>query len=298
MKFDVSVVIATYNRKSLLEKTLQSLVNQSYPKEKYEILVVDDGSSDGTGKMVEETKEKMDCELRYFKQKNRGPATARNLGINNAKGGIIAFIDDDCIADRAWLEEIINAFKLNGNILGVEGRTKTIPEKVTPFTKQVDNKGGGYMTCNMAYRKDILDKVGGFDINYPFQFDEDEDLAWNVLRYGKIHFETKAIVIHPPRPISTIDLLKKVRHLESDFRLHHKFPDFYGKYKFKHPLWCFIYYYTYFVFLREVIGKRNLIRTDPKLFFKYFLVLVLQRVYLFLLIPLWYIRHLRTNYDE
>ncbi len=287
IKIDISVVIATYNRKNLLEKTLESLINQSYPKDKYEVLVVDDGSSDGTEEMINEMMA-LHQNMRYIKTGNQGPAASRNVGINNAKGDIVAFIDDDCLADRDWLKEIVNSFKANKDAVGIEGKTITIPEEVAPFTYQVVNNGGGYMTCNIAYKKGILDKVGGFDTNYPYPHNEDADLAWSVMRYGEIYFEPKALVVHPPRPISAIELIRRVRYNESDFRLHHKFPE---RYMFRSPLITFSHF-MYYTFFKELKEKKSFLKKDPLLYLKYVLVLLLQRAYLLLLILLFYIKHL------
>ena len=108
---EVSVVIPTYNRKERLKDTLESLFHQTIPKDQYEIIVVDDGSSDGTEELVQVMIKTSPCSLRYFKQKNQGQAAARNLGIKNAVAEIIGFTDDDCIVDAGWIQKAADYFK-------------------------------------------------------------------------------------------------------------------------------------------------------------------------------------------
>ena len=93
----VSVVICTYNRRDLLQRCLLSLLEQTHPKDDYEIIVVDDGSTDGTADLLQELARSSDRALRCFRQENQGSATARNLGIAMAGGEIIASIDERTI---------------------------------------------------------------------------------------------------------------------------------------------------------------------------------------------------------
>ncbi len=292
IKLNVSVVVPTFNRKDLLKNTLESLTNQSYPKERYEIIIVDSSTIRGVGEIISEAK-KSHTNIKHIKIENKSPATSRNLGIKNATGRIVAFIDDDCIANEHWLKKILESFESH-DAQGIEGKTETIPDRVGPFTSQVVNEnGGGYMTCNIAYKKEILDKVGGFDNRYPFPHNEDADLAWRVIRYGKIYFEPGALVVHPPRPISVIELIRRVRYLESEFRLHHKFPE---RYMFRSPFITFSHF-MFFTFFNELEEKKSFLKKEPLIYLKYVLVLLLQRTYLLLLIPLFYVKHFKTKYD-
>jgi glycosyltransferase involved in cell wall biosynthesis len=96
----ISAVVPTFNRIATLRQTLTALAAQDYPD--YEIIVVDDGSSDGTGDVV--TREFP--AVRYVRQPNRGPAAARNVGIRAALGDIVAFTDDDCLPPVDWLSRL------------------------------------------------------------------------------------------------------------------------------------------------------------------------------------------------
>ncbi len=162
---EVSVVVCTYNRRKMFEECLESLLNQSYPKDKYEIIVVDssdDYSESLAGKYKEKARKK-GIELKYIYQKPSGISAARNLGIRNARGEIICFIDDDCIADRKWLEDLVRAFEervggVGGNIVCVKPRT--LIEKYCERNIPLDTRRRdlSYIpTCNAAYLKSLIE---------------------------------------------------------------------------------------------------------------------------------------------
>jgi glycosyltransferase involved in cell wall biosynthesis len=214
----VSILIPTYNRKDLLKKAIESLFNQTYPKANYEVIVVDDGSTDGTEEMLRELTEKTHCNFRYFKQKNRGPAAARNRGIKNAVGEIIGFTDDDCVASEIWLEKAVHCFKAE-TIAGVQGTTLPQNDFKRPFTLtgsfftiEVTEESWNYPTCNMFYRMDALVNVGGFKEDYIVPGPEDIDLAWRIKKQGKkIVFCEDAIVYHAILYLSFINQLKRFK---------------------------------------------------------------------------------------
>ncbi len=95
--------MCTYNRKHLLGRALEALFNQNFPRDEYEIVLVDDGSTDGTGEFVRTLKPP--CKLEYIYQPNSGLAHGRNQGIRHANGHIILFIDDDIVASSNLLAE-------------------------------------------------------------------------------------------------------------------------------------------------------------------------------------------------
>ncbi|MFZ5800042.1 MAG: glycosyltransferase family A protein [Candidatus Omnitrophota bacterium] len=116
---DVSIIIPTYNRKRHLSRCLESILCQKLLNFSYEILIIDDGSTDHT---YEYLKNFLDSKyVRYFYQKNGGQAAARNTGIQNASGQILAFIDDDCIAHPTWLNNLLMAFQKNPNYDIIQG---------------------------------------------------------------------------------------------------------------------------------------------------------------------------------
>src|SRR3989304_9938688 len=119
MKF-VSVIIPTYNRIDLLYSCLQSFENINYSKKYFEVIVIDDGSIDGTEDFMKNNKNKFNFNLISMRQENKGPAAARNLGIAKSQGEFIAFTDDDCVVEKNWLDECIRSFN-EDDIGGVGG---------------------------------------------------------------------------------------------------------------------------------------------------------------------------------
>ena len=225
MSVKVSIVIPTYNRKESLKKTLESLFNQTYPKDNYEIIVCDDyKSTDGTEEMVKELMNVSPCELRYLKVKSnyKGPATVRNAGIENARGEIIGFTDDDCIVSPNWIENAIPFFD-DKTISGVQGCTLPLQphsKKNKLFwvrhTNEITEPGDlRYATCNIFYRKEALLEIGGFDPRFTMAR-EDIDLAWSLLDRGyKIIFSKNPLVYHETRYISLLKYLKSLKKHES-----------------------------------------------------------------------------------
>ncbi|HQK47481.1 MAG TPA: glycosyltransferase family A protein, partial [Syntrophorhabdaceae bacterium] len=104
-KIELSVIIPTYNRAPVLKKCLEALSNQSIPKDIYEVIVSDDGSTDETKKVTEEASFNNPCSIRYLWQRNKGANAARNNAIHASKGRILLFINDDTLAIFTMLEE-------------------------------------------------------------------------------------------------------------------------------------------------------------------------------------------------
>ncbi|NTU73273.1 glycosyltransferase [Candidatus Roizmanbacteria bacterium] len=237
----ISVIVPTYNRKQLLGELLESLYKQSISKSDYEVIVVSDGSKDGTSEFVRNMQKKHN-NLIFIEQENQGPAAARNKGASIAKGTYLAYTDDDCVVSTDWLENIIQIFETK-KIVGIQGKTTTYRDQRTPLTHQIDNPNGhpALPTCNAAFRKEAFDLVNGFDCSFPFAHNEDADLAWRMKKIGEISFEPNVHVIHPPRKDSFKKLAKRMRMLKSEFLLFYKDPESYKKYRSSSP-WKTIYW--------------------------------------------------------
>ncbi|OGD24752.1 hypothetical protein A2819_00755 [Candidatus Azambacteria bacterium RIFCSPHIGHO2_01_FULL_40_24] len=201
-----SIIIPTYNRAKFLPKTLDSVVSQTLSCHKYEILIIDDGSTDNTREKVAEfMKQYSDYDIKYFYQKNAGPAKARNLGIKESKGEIIFFTDDDCIVPHNWMATLLDGYRRYPDVVGVGGWYKSSNDSLKKkyFQKYIDfiiNKNSemfevenktnifGYNsagnTANMSYKKEILEEVGGFDENLYFPGLVDWELKKNIQRWG------------------------------------------------------------------------------------------------------------------
>lgn len=193
----ISVIVPTRNRAAMLDRLLQSLARVTYPA--WEVIVVDDGSTDGTRGVVERRRE-AGLAVAYYFQTWQKMGMARNLGIQHAQGTIVTFTDDDCIVEPAWLQAIAATFDAHPEALGVQGQTRTDRQSMTPFTRQVEQLAGGqpYRTCNIAYRAETVRELGGFDPH--LIRGEDVVMGMRVLERGPIVFAPKAVVIHPPRP--------------------------------------------------------------------------------------------------
>jgi len=131
-KINASVIIPTYNRLNSLTETLNSLSKQSYPQDQFEVVVVDDGSTDGT-EAIPNTR--FPFSLRYICQENQGSAIARNTGAENACGDILIFVDDDIWANSDYVRGLVKEHQLHNRIVGMGTFKPYISNDTTPFLK-------------------------------------------------------------------------------------------------------------------------------------------------------------------
>lgn len=190
----ISVIIPTYNRKPILEKCLRALENQQIIDDKisqYEVVLVDDGSTDGTLEWLE--KNKADFPHVYpFSQHHLGPAAARNLGVEKAKGDIIIFIDSDLVVTEKFLQSHANSLtegqeKLGDDRLFTYGwvintcnfdNPSSEPYKITDFSAAY------FATGNVAIARKWLEKVGLFDTGFQLYGWEDLELGVRLKKLG------------------------------------------------------------------------------------------------------------------
>jgi glycosyltransferase involved in cell wall biosynthesis len=195
----VSVVIPVFNQADSIARTIEAVAAQTLSP--VEIVVVDDGSRDGSAEAAEALRETVRVPIKVVRSAvNRGPGAARDLGWRAAAGDIVAFTDADAVPDPEWLGMALPHFQ-DPHVGGVEGRVTAIGDEApTIYTHQVKNLyGGQFMTANMLYRRQVIAEVGGFKSRYR----EDSDLAFSVMEAGyRIVFEPRAVVEHPPRPES------------------------------------------------------------------------------------------------
>ncbi|MBN8705708.1 MAG: glycosyltransferase [Bacteroidetes bacterium] len=242
----ISVVIPTFNRKHLLEEGLPAILSQTILSALYEVIVVSDGSTDGTAGYIT-LLQKTHSNLKFIQQENSGPAAARNRGASEAKAEILAFTDDDCIPASNWLESILKVFS-EKKIIGIQGRTSTYRKLRTPLTQQIDNENGhpAIPTCNAAFLTAAFRQIGGFDITFPFAHNEDADFAWRLEKIGETSFEKSVHVIHPPRKDSFLKIINRSKMLESEFLLFYKDPQAYKTHRNSSP-WKTIYFEVFFL---------------------------------------------------
>ncbi len=192
----VSIIIPTYNAKQTIQKCLNSIINQTYPN--IEIIVIDDGSQDGTAEWIESSYEG-EKRITLIKQENQGPSAARNNGMKQANGQYILFVDSDDFLSQNFIEEILKDYQdnmLNG------GKRHCIEKNIVKPSNQIDAIG------KTMYMDIVSGKIGGFICGYLFekqliadlQFDTNikfmEDVSF-LLAYCKkvegIHFISNAI---------------------------------------------------------------------------------------------------------
>lgn len=208
MPIRISVIIPTFNRCQSLKRCLDSLKDQTYHKLNYEVVVVDDGSTDGTESFLKRYGGGINFIFSYYRQENKGPAAARNLGIRNAVGDLIAFTDDDCFAATDWLEQLAKGFT-EEKVAGVGGT-------VSPYTSGMVSDYIHYMkvlepgmsegmvlylvTANACYQRAIIDEVGGFSERIRNPGGEDPELSIKILEKGyELAYNPQSIIFHQHR---------------------------------------------------------------------------------------------------
>ncbi|MEW6618095.1 MAG: glycosyltransferase [bacterium] len=202
----ISIIIPVKNGEKTIKKCLDSLKNLNYTN--YEIIVIDDNSSDKTQEILSSYEG-----IQTMKTSGVGPASSRNLGIKQAKGDYLAFTDADCIVHPEWLKELLKGFD-EDSVVGVGGDQQS-PDDESEFGKIVQGflKTVGFVTdyikaqktmietkhnpsCNVMYKKEIFDKLGGFlEGLWPGE-DVEFDYRIKKLKKYKLKYNPQAIVYH------------------------------------------------------------------------------------------------------
>ena len=184
----VSVVIATRDRAARLAALLTALRAQEIDSSEFEVVVVDDGSRDGTAELLERERTRRGLRIEFLRGHGHGPAAARNLGWNAAVAPRIAFTDDDCEPPPGWLANLVGTAVAHPEAI-IQGPTTPIPREVDhqgPFTrtKWIVEPNPWYQTCNILYPRALLERLGGFDEGFPDALGEDTDLGWRARQLG------------------------------------------------------------------------------------------------------------------
>jgi glycosyltransferase involved in cell wall biosynthesis len=202
-----SVVVPTFQRADALERCLAALAAQTLECDRFEVIVVDDGSRVSPRAVVERAAAVLD--VRLLEQSNAGPASARNAGARAARGEYVVFTDDDCRPDPGWLRAIdATAARHPGcaiggrvvNALG-DGLYSTASQLLIEFLYDyfnVDETGGRFfITSNLAFPTCSFHAVGGFDVSFPLAAAEDRDLCdrWREAGHAMVYCED-AVVHH------------------------------------------------------------------------------------------------------
>jgi len=227
----VSVVVCTYNGSRTIRDCLDGASRLAYPD--YEVIVVDDGSSDATAVIARQ----YDCRL--IQTENRGLASARNSGLAAATGDIIAYLDDDAYPDPDWLTYLAATFLRTG-YAGVGG-PNIAPPGDGPIAECVARAPGGPVHvlvtdreaehipgCNMAFRKSCLDAIGGFDPQFRTAGD-DVDVCWRLQERGwTLGFHPAAMVWHHRRNSVRAYWRQQIGYGRAEAMLERKWPEKYN----------------------------------------------------------------------
>ncbi len=209
---EISVVIPTFDRLDALPEVLAALERQEKAPE-FEVLVVDDGSSDGTAQWLADRR--FQVPLRVLRQANRGPAAARNAGVEAARGRLVAFLGDDTVPAPGWLATHREAHRRRDDraSLAVIGYTAWHPRlRLTPFLRYINEHGlqfgyaliedpedvpfNFFYTSNLSLPRALL-QAEPFSLAFPYPAWEDIELAYRLRGRGlKLVYEPGARVLH------------------------------------------------------------------------------------------------------
>lgn len=198
------VVVPTYNREDRLGPLVEALSAQTLPRREFDVVFVDDCSTDSTVETLRALSETTGLRARVLRNpRNKGgPAAGRNLGWRSTDAPVIAFLDDDCLPEATWLEEGLAAMLASPEVGVGQGRTEVPPgidlEQVDRWCvwRSVTALSPWFEATNIFYRRAALEESGGFDERWPI-WGEDTDLGWRVVKSGwRAEFLPKAAAVH------------------------------------------------------------------------------------------------------
>lgn len=200
----ISVAVSTHNRPAGVATLIEALEKQSLPLDRFEVVIVDDGSRIDTRRVLDEAAERSPLNLKVIRfDNNRGPAAARNAAWRNSSAPIVAFTDDDCIPTATWLDQGIRAMsEPNGVVVGATQPDPAQVHLIDPLSRTMRVVHAKFApTCNIFYSRADLDAVGGFDESFRVPVGEDTDLGWRVHRSlgRELKFCPDAVVYHDVR---------------------------------------------------------------------------------------------------
>jgi len=196
-----TIIVAVHNGEEVIEECIRSLENQSCPREQYEIIVVDDGSTDGTLDVLKKHS------VIVIAQSRQGPAAARNAGVAKAGGEILLFSDADCVADSKWVENMVTPFG-NPEIAGTRGRYRTRQKSLVARFAQIEyeekyeqlakEKYIDFIdTSSAGYRRSVFIAEKGFRSVFDVASGEDTEFAYRLAKKGyKLVLSPGAFVYH------------------------------------------------------------------------------------------------------
>ena len=225
---DVSVLVATHDRPELLGEMLDALARQTLPRDRFEVIVVDDASGPSTKTVLDAAADNL--MLRVIRNDaNTGAPAARNLGWRAANSPLIAFTDDDCAPSPRWLEAGLRAWDGRARRV-VQGRTQPAGGRsileLHPMLQSIEVAGLSpeSETCNIFYPRALLDELGGFDESV--RVGEDLELGWAARRAGaEPVFAPDALVEHAVVEVDALTSLRRVWRWDEVVRPFSRYPE-------------------------------------------------------------------------
>jgi glycosyltransferase involved in cell wall biosynthesis len=241
----LSVVIPTRDRRSVLLETLRSLEGQRSPEGGFEVIVVDNGSSDGTPDAVRDLAGRSDITVELVVEPGAGPARARNSGVAAAGGELVLFLGDDTAARDPDL--VSRHARLHGERpdwrYAIQGQATWTPERqITPLMEWLERSGFqfdfdrldpgridpvvAFYTAHVSLKRRLFEEAGGFDTRFPWAAVEDTELGLRLDRLGtELDYHPELVVLHD-HPTTLTDSLRRMERVgRSAALLHRIHPD-------------------------------------------------------------------------
>lgn len=221
-----SIVIPTYQRRALVLMAVTAALAQDTALP-FEVIVVDNASSDGTDHALRLLAARASGRLRYVRLgENLGRSMSRNAGIALANGAVVCFTDSDCCPTPGWLAAGLASLS-DPRVGIVQGRTTAYPEQRQPFFShfiETTKLDGSYSTSNVFYRRACLIALDGFERQTGYW--EDADLGWRARRAGwDSRFSADALVYHQVLPLSPLEWLRWPAHFDCGPAIVARYPE-------------------------------------------------------------------------
>ena len=226
---EISVVIATRDRAERLAGILRTLAAQTLPAERFEVIVIDDGSTDATADVLARAAEAGEPPVSVLRRSGGGPAAARNAGWREAAAPLVAFTDDDCEAAarlaRAHPRRRLRTRARSSRADLAEPREL---ERTGPFTrtKEIPAPNPSFQTCNIAYPRELLERLEGFDEGFPEALGEDTDLGWRAREIGgDLYWDDEVRMHHAVDDVGPVGYLRGALRGADAVRVFRRHPE-------------------------------------------------------------------------
>jgi glycosyltransferase involved in cell wall biosynthesis len=204
-----SVVVATRDRRPLLRRCLAALAAQRTAEPFEDMAVAPMG--------------------RLLTAAGRGPGHARNLGLREARGEVVLFTDDDTVAAPGWVQAALDFLARHPAAVGVDGPIESLPYDPLYEISLESSRPGAHYTANVAYRRSVLERVGGFRPElFPVAHCEDLDLGFRAEALGEIGFCESMLITHVPHSMTIGQRIRRGRMAASEVVLKHEHRERYG----------------------------------------------------------------------